>query len=948
MTPHPTESQTRKTLIDTALARAGWDVTDPTQVGIEIPADDFSPQAWHALQNQLREAGVPYDVKLPSGICDYVLYRPNGDALAVVEAKRCSVDPRLAQHQTEFYVTEIEKRQIFRPFAFMTNGLEIHFWDVGRAPRREVQGFFSYEDLKRLLDLRQQQRPLTAIPHELAIIDRAYQVEAVRRVSEAFQRDGKRRALLVMATGTGKTRVAMAITDVFLRGNQARKILFVADRDALVRQALSEGFEDFIPDEPCTRIYSHTVEQAKTSRLFAVTLQTLSNIYRRFTPAFFDLIIFDEVHRSIFNKWNDVLHYFDGRMIGLTATPATFINRNTFLQFECYDQLPTFLYTRDTAVEEGYLVEYELYAARTHFQRRGIRGVDLSEEERNTLVEQGLDPDTLDFSGTDLERKVTNRDTLRQQWQEIWDVCLKDQSGQLPGKTILFAMTQAHALRLQDVFEEMFPQYPDLARVITCKSEHKGLAIKGFKHNDMPRFAISVDMLETGVNVPEVVNLVFMRPVHSQIKLEQMIGRGTRNHATCQYHHLLPNGKKTKFKIIDFWQNDFDQDPNQEQAQTTPVLVKIFNTRLELLGHYLDSVDDDDNSQHSPEAQRIISDLRAQIARIPLDTYSVKKVYPSIEQAWQDTFWLYLTHTKLDLLLRQVGPLLRYAAGVDVPAATFTHKVERLKLQLQIHTGAGTAATAESIARSIAKDASRMPPFVYEHPDRAAALTLCQSPHKLQTATVEQLNHIIATLAAQMKHRTRRDGPPLPLDLFDPVEWRSYIILGERDEPVYEKEYRQRVEQRVFDLVADHPTITALQRGQPISDLQLLDLERILQTELGHSDLQLTPANIRRAYAVQVGSLIEFLRPLLELEAIPDYDDIVHRQFETYIQAHPFNAKQTLFLRTVRDVFKKKRSLHLADLYDDPFTTLGYDVAEHWFTPEEINKVLEFVETLTV
>ena len=523
-------------------------------------------------------------------------------------------------------------------------------------------------------------------------------------------------------------------------------------------------------------------------------------------------------------------------------------------------------------------------------------------------------------------------------------MCLKDQSGQLPGKTILFAMTQAHALRLQDVFEEMFPQYPDLARVITYKSEYKGTAIKGFKQNDMPRIAISVDMLETGVNVPEVVNLVFMRPVHSQIKLEQMIGRGTRNHATCQYQHLLPDGKKTKFKIIDFWQNDFDQDPNQEQAQTTPVLVKIFNTRLELLRHYLDSVD---NNQHSPEAQRVISDLRAQIARIPLDTYAVKKAYAGIEQVWQDTFWLYLTHTKLDLLLRQVGPLLRYAAGVDVPAATFTHKVERLKLQ--IHTGAGTAATAESIARSIAEDASRMPPFVYEDPDRAAALTLCQSPHKLQTATVAQLDHIIATLAAQMKHRTRRDGPPLPLDLFDPVEWRSYIILTGRDEPVYEKEYRQRVMQRVLDLVADHPTITALQRSQPVTDLQLLDLERILQTELGHeSDLQLTPANIRRAYAVQVGSLIEFLRPLLELETIPDYDDIVHRQFETYIQAHPFNANQTLFLRTVRDVFKKNRRLHLADLYDDPFTTLGYDVADQWFTQEQIQDVLTFTENLTV
>ncbi|HUT20156.1 MAG TPA: DEAD/DEAH box helicase family protein, partial [Anaerolineae bacterium] len=765
-------------------------------------------------------------------------------------------------------------------------------------------------------------------------IDRAYQFEAVRRVGEAFEQRKKRRALLVMATGTGKTRVAMALADLFLRSNQGRKILFVADRDALVRQALSEGFEDFIPDEPCARIYSDTVEEVKGNRLFAITLQTLSNVFHQFTPAAFDLIVFDEVHRSIFNKWNDVLHHFDGRMIGLTATPAAFISRNTFLEFDCPDEVPTHLYTRDKAVDEGYLVTFDLYAARTGFQRKGIRGVDLTEEQRNTLIEQGKDPDTIDFSGTDLERTVTNRGTLREQWQEIWDVCLKDQSGQLPGKTIIFAMTNEHALRLHGAFEEMFPQYPDLARVITYKSEHKGMAIKAFKQDDMPRIAISVDMLETGVNVPEVVNLVFMHPVHSQIKIEQMIGRGTRNHDACQYCDRLPNGRKEKFKIIDFWQNDFNKDPDQEQAETTPVLVKIFNTRLQLLEHLLDD-------QASPEAQRVIADLRTQIARIPLDTYAVKKVYPDVEQAWQDSFWVYLTPTKLDFLRLHVGHLLCYAAGVDVPAATFTHKVERLKLQIQ--TGADTTQTVKSIA----EDASRMPDFVYKDPARKEALLLCQSPRKLQTATVEQLNQIIETLAGQMKHRTRH-APLVQLDLADPIEWRSYIILTERGEPVYEREYCERVQERVFDLVAGHPTVVALQHGEPVTDLQLLDLERALQIELGQSDLQLNPANIRRAFAVRVGSLIEFVRRLLELEGVPDYADIVHRQFETYIQGHYFNADQILFLRTMRDVFKGKRHLELVDLYEEPFATLGSEVADKWFAEEQLQDILAFAEKLAV
>ncbi len=241
---------------------------------------------------------------LPAGISDYVLYRENGEVLAVVEAKKTSTDPRLAQAQTEFYITELEKRQSFRPFGFMTNGHEIFFWDVGHQNKREVQGFFSRQDLETLLHIRRNKIHLNQVEINRQITDRAYQVEAIRRVGEAFEA-GKRRVLLTMATGTGKTRVAMSLVDVFLRANQAQRILFVADRDALVIQALEEGFKDYIPNEPATRLFSFKVDT--TNRLYVVTLQTINNIFTQFTPAFFDLIIFDEVHRSIFNKWNEAL-----------------------------------------------------------------------------------------------------------------------------------------------------------------------------------------------------------------------------------------------------------------------------------------------------------------------------------------------------------------------------------------------------------------------------------------------------------------------------------------------------------------------------------------------------------------------------------------------------------------------------------------------------------------
>jgi len=467
------EARTRQEHIDPALYKAGWDVNNPAQVGLEIPVDGSNAAAVQAVLARLRhvkDAPALYATSLPPGISDYVLYRENGDIIAVVEAKRTSVDPRLAQAQAEFYVHEIEKRQSFRPFAFMTNGADIYFLDAGAANKRLVAGFFSPGDLENLHYIRQHKAPLTTAAINNHIADRPYQHEAIRRVSEAFDA-GKRKALLIMATGTGKTRTAMALVDLFLRTDQARRILFVADRDALVDQALTDGFKTHLPTEPCTRIFSDKIDTAH--RLFAVTLQTLNLCYQSFSPGFFDLIIFDEAHRSIFNKWNEVLQYFDARMIGLTATPAGFLDRNTFLAFDCEDNLPTFLYPYKQAVAEGFLVDYSLYRATTKFQRKGIKGIDLTEEDRNLLIDQGIDPDEIDFEGTDLEKNVSNRDTLRRQCQEIMEQCYRDESGQLPGKTIIFAMTQQHALRLESVFEELYPQFPGLARVITYKSNYK-------------------------------------------------------------------------------------------------------------------------------------------------------------------------------------------------------------------------------------------------------------------------------------------------------------------------------------------------------------------------------------------------------------------------------------------------------------------------------------------
>ena len=298
------------------------------------------------------------------------------------------------------------------------------------------------------------------------------------------------------------------------------------------------------------------------------------------------------------------------------------------------DGSPTFLYTYKQAIDEKYLVDFTLYSARTKFQNFGIRGIELTEEQRNNLIENGIDPDEIDYEGTQLEKDVSNRDTLRKQWEELMDVCIKDRSGQLPAKTIIFAITQEHALRLQDVFDEMYPQWPNICRVITYKAEYRGQLMAKFKNEDQPRIAISVDMLDTGVDIPEVENLVFMKPVQSRIKLEQMLGRGTRSHAACRpsLYHLLPDGVKREFLVIDFWDNQFNRQAEEVETQELSVLTALFNTRLKLLETYL-------GNQSNPDCHDLIHDLRCMVNRIPTKSFSVKRVLPEIEDVWTDGYW---------------------------------------------------------------------------------------------------------------------------------------------------------------------------------------------------------------------------------------------------------------------------------------------------------------------
>ena len=616
----------------------------------------------------------------------------------------------------------------------------------------------------------------------------------------------------------------------------------------------------------------------------------------------------------------------------MTATPAEFIDRDTFKFFDCDGKTPTFLYTFDEAVREEYLVDFNVYAAQTKFQRKGIKGVDLTEEEKSILRSNGIDPDELNFEGTDLERKVTNKDTLRAQWEEFMDNCLKDKAGQYPGKTIVFAVTHNHAMRLAEIFNDMFPQYPNLVQVIDSKMERADVLLEKFKKEDMPRIAISVDMLDTGVDIPEIVNLAFMKPVNSQIKFWQMIGRGTRNHEACKVYDWLPNGKKESFLIIDYWQN-FEQAKIDDTNKQIPIRVTIFNIRLSKLQMFL-------GDQESDDAKLIIKDLRSDITDIPLDSFSVHKVYKEVKDAWQNDFWDYITRDKIEFLRLKVAPLLRFVPGINNDEAFFISKMERIGLNFLQRKDLATA------IESIKEDVSLLPTNLAQVAQHIRVINDLLTNKFWQEANLTKIDETKETLAPIMKYKMPRPSLIIELGLDDIIESRRWVILRKDNEKVYIEEYRKRVEAKILELAEKHPAIIKLKKGEALSIDDLLDLELTLSKELKAEDISLDEENMLKAYGVKVGSFVDFLKHALNIEKIPSYEDVVKTAFDAFILEHNYNADQSRFLRAVQNVFVQRRKLETADLYEEPFTNFGSNAVDKLFTEEEVNELVELTRKL--
>lgn len=570
--PYMSEANTRKLYIDLYLKEAGWDVLDTENVAIAGKAGI-----------EIKVEGMPNAQGI--GFCDYVLYGRDGKPLAIVEAKKTSVSPEKGRHQVDLYGECMKAIYGYKPILYYTNGYVTKVID-GIYPDRTVMAFLTIDELELMMQ-RRNRGNITDLKISDRITNRPYQKMAITNLCEWLNQK-HRRGLLVMATGTGKTRVAISLVDVLSRNNWVKNVLFLADRTSLVNQA-KKNFAKLLPNMSICEL-SGNEEKDYNARLMFCTYQTMINYIdaedKRFTSGRFDLIIIDEAHRSIFNKYGSIFAYFDSLLVGLTATPKSEVDANTYRIFGCESGIPNFDYSLEEAVKDKYLVNYKSFSRTTKLLKRGIKYNELTEDEKRQLDEYFVDePPTPDFTVSEKElfKKIFNKNTCCEILEELMQYGIKTNGGELLGKSIIFAYNHHHAQMIVDCFHELYPEHPaNYCQLIDNYVKYADDLILKFENDDEFRIAVSVDMLDTGIDVPAVVNLVFFKPVKSKIKFVQMIGRGTR---LCD--NLFGEGKdKTHFIIFDYCGNFeyFDAHPDGTDGMGGRSLSqRLFEVRLDIL-----------------------------------------------------------------------------------------------------------------------------------------------------------------------------------------------------------------------------------------------------------------------------------------------------------------------------------------------------------------------------
>lgn len=911
------ELTTRRRLIDQMLIDAGWVVG-------EKGADTDSVRQEVLLSGQPTPSG--------DGYADYVLYGANGKPLAVVEAKKTVKDARMGAEQARLYSDNLEETSGQRPVIFCTNGMDLYIEDdAQKYPRRKVYGFYSQDSLEYLVHQRAAKKNLATVEPDLGIADRIYQLEAIKRVAERFT-GNFRKALIVQATGTGKTRVAVSLCDVLMRAGWAKRILFLCDRRELRKQA-DRVFKEHMPGEPRVVVDSTTSDE-RDKRIYLATYPAMMKCYEDFDVGFFDLIIADESHRSIYKKFRALFQYFDALQVGLTATPVNFVERDTYKLFECEDRDPTSHYSFEDAVNSkpAYLVPFRVRAYSSKFREGGFKYSQMDAAQRSELEEQEEVPQAVDYDAGELDKCVFNRDTTRQIWRALMEDGIRETTGSRVGKTIVFARSHDHAVHLADVFSELYPQYGStFCRVIDNQEIRAEQLIDDFKNPaDELTIAISVDMLDTGIDVPEVVNLVFAKPVKSYVKFWQMIGRGTR---LCR-DLFGPGRNKTEFLIFDHWSNFWFFDEKYVETQPSPqksLLQHLFESRVELAQAALDKLDE---PVFQAAGALIIQDIRA-----VKDTRSI-----DVQDRWRELELLsdgdriqhFAAATKSDLL-SIAAPLQQWRSiRGDEDAYRFDLLITRLQVEL-IKGGAQAPrvqdlrARVEAAVELLAKN---------QNPVKAHADSINRIRSKDFWAEVEvhHLEGMRRVLRGIMKYQQSTPAGRVSPQVFDvtdtELQAETYIPRLEGLDLI---EYRRRVESVLQEHLAQNPILQMIRDGQSVPEPELEHLAKLV--------LQIDDkANVKHLVGYQPEprrSLVAVFRSLVGLDPAA-----VERAFAGFVHKHPrLSVQQLRFLQLLQNYISQHGGIDIDRLYEPPFTTLHADSVDGLFPdPATAGEVLAILE----
>lgn len=822
------EAQTRDAFIDLLLGEAGWRLDQPRDREYEV-------------------TGMPNQTE--KGFVDYVLWGDDGRPLALVEAKRTKRDARVGQQQAKLYADCLEKQFGRRPLIFYSNGYEHWLWDDARHPPRWVHGFLKKDELELWLQRQSSRKPLTTTRIDESIVERYYQTRAIRRVGEMFEKDNQRKALLVMATGSGKTRTVIALVDQMMRANWVKRVLFLADRVALVKQA----------------------------------------------------------HRSVYRKYRAIFDYFDCLLVGLTATPRDEIDRDTYALFELESGVPTDSYDLDEAVKDGFLVPPVPMSVPLKFQREGIKYDDLPDDEKEKWDllewEDQLPPDQVDAAA--VNKWLFNEDTVDKVLIHLMTYGLKVAEGDRLGKTIIFAKNHDHAMFIAQRFDANYPHLAgQFARVIDFKTEYAQSLIDDFsKPDSAPHIAISVDMLDTGIDVPEVVNLVFFKIIRSKTKFWQMIGRGTR----LRPNLFGPGRHKENFLIFDFCQNFefFNQNPAvKDGAIGVSLSQRLFGARVELTG-LIQSI----TAPERGDLETLLGDVKKrlydEVRGMSIDNFIVRPKRKAVEQFQDQAAWTNLSAEDQQILIDVIAGLPTAVSDSDIMAKQFDMLVLNGQLALLKQDSAivrcrekvvAIAARLETLA-NIPMVAAQMPLILEVQTD--------EYWQDIDPWTMEQMRRKLRDLIKLIEGEERKI---VYTNFTDEIGLGTVIDLP--DVSVGTDKARFQMKMRHFlKTHADHITIQKLRRNEQLTGQDLAELERILRTEADASDDDLI------AIKANDGGLGLFIRSLVGLER-----DAAKNAFASFMSSRTLNSNQIEFIDLIINQLTEQGAMDPRRLYESPFT----------------------------